>query len=112
MTQDLADFLRYERTMLLAAVARIDERLAAMGPPTRDALPRRTPAAIVVVLRAAGHPMRPPGLQDVLGLDGAHRMNTPGVALGCWQWRFDWRQVPPEPAQRMAALTRAHGRNL
>ena len=50
--------------------------------------------------------------QDVLGLDGAHRMNTPGVALGCWQWRFEWSQVEPEPAQRLAALTRAHGRNL
>lgn len=50
--------------------------------------------------------------QDVLGLDGAHRMNTPGVPQGCWQWRFEWSQVEPEPGQRLAALTRAHGRNL
>lgn len=49
--------------------------------------------------------------QDVLGLDGAHRMNTPGVAHGCWQWRFDWSQVLDEPARRLAALTHAHGRN-
>lgn len=70
MTQDLADFLRYERTMLLAAVARIDERLATMGPPTRDALPRRTPAAIVVVLRAAGHPMRVAGVREALAARG------------------------------------------
>ena len=49
--------------------------------------------------------------QDVLGLDGAHRMNTPGVAQGCWEWRFDWPQVRPEPARRLADLTRAHGRN-
>lgn len=51
-------------------------------------------------------------LQDVLGLDGAHRMNTPGVAQGCWQWRFDWQQVAPQVARRLADLTHAHGRNL
>ena len=50
--------------------------------------------------------------QDVLGLDGAHRMNTPGVALGCWQWRFTWHQVRPEHARRLADLTHAHGRNM
>jgi 4-alpha-glucanotransferase len=49
--------------------------------------------------------------QDVLGLDGTHRMNTPGVAYGCWQWRFVWPQVLEEPARRLADLTRAHGRN-
>jgi 4-alpha-glucanotransferase len=51
-------------------------------------------------------------LQDVLGLDGAHRMNTPGVALGCWQWRFEWKQVGAEPSRRLAELARAHGRHL
>jgi 4-alpha-glucanotransferase len=49
-------------------------------------------------------------LQDVLGLDGAHRMNTPGHAQGCWAWRFQWQQVREE-AQRLAHLTQAHGRN-
>ena len=48
--------------------------------------------------------------QDVLGLDGKHRMNTPGRATGCWEWRFDWRQVDHRPAERLLALTRAHGR--
>lgn len=50
--------------------------------------------------------------QDVLGLDGTHRMNSPGVALGCWQWRFEWHQVRPEHARRLADLTYAHGRNF
>ena len=49
--------------------------------------------------------------QDVLGLDGAHRMNTPGQPQGCWAWRFQWQQVREE-AQRLAELTQAHGRNL
>jgi 4-alpha-glucanotransferase len=51
-------------------------------------------------------------LQDVLGLDSAHCMNTPGQAESCWKWRFDWAQVAPDVAQRLAAMTRAHGRNL
>ena len=51
-------------------------------------------------------------LQDVLGLDGMHRMNTPGVAQGCWQWRFEWRQMHEETARRLGGLTHAHGRNL
>jgi 4-alpha-glucanotransferase len=51
-------------------------------------------------------------LQDVLGLDGAHRMNTPGLSQGCWQWRFGWQQVGPNAANRLRELTHAHGRNL
>ncbi|WP_240538270.1 4-alpha-glucanotransferase [Rhodoferax sp. PAMC 29310] len=50
--------------------------------------------------------------QDVLGLDGGHRMNTPGMAQDCWEWRFNWSQVMNEPARRLAEMTRAHGRNL
>ena len=48
--------------------------------------------------------------QDVLGLDGQHRMNTPGLAEGCWRWRFDWPQVGAAPAARLARMTAAHGR--
>lgn len=32
-------------------------------------------------------------LQDILGLDGAHRMNTPGTIENNWQWKFDWQQL-------------------
>lgn len=48
-------------------------------------------------------------LQDVLGLDARHRMNTPGQ-LGAWTWRFRWDQVGPDTAARLAALTLACGR--
>ncbi|MBA4262102.1 MAG: 4-alpha-glucanotransferase [Comamonadaceae bacterium] len=48
--------------------------------------------------------------QDVLGLDTRHRMNTPGLATGCWEWRFNWSQVNHEPAERLLAMTQAHGR--
>jgi 4-alpha-glucanotransferase len=43
-------------------------------------------------------------MQDVLGLDGAHRMNVPGRAGGNWAWRFDWGQVAPELAARLHRL--------
>ncbi len=47
--------------------------------------------------------------QDVLGLDGAHRMNTPGK-IGCWEWRFAWDDVQQDAALRLAALCALGGR--
>jgi 4-alpha-glucanotransferase len=32
-------------------------------------------------------------MQDVLELDGANRMNTPGTMGNNWKWRFDWSQL-------------------
>ena len=34
-------------------------------------------------------------MQDILSLDSAHRMNTPGTTEGNWQWRFRWDQIDP-----------------
>ncbi|MGA0612395.1 4-alpha-glucanotransferase [Caldimonas sp. KR1-144] len=48
-------------------------------------------------------------MQDVLGLDSSARMNVPGQ-LGHWTWRFQWSQVGPEPAERLARLSAAYGR--
>jgi 4-alpha-glucanotransferase len=42
--------------------------------------------------------------QDFLGLDGRHRMNTPGTTQGNWHWRFDWSQVPQDLAARIRQL--------
>lgn len=47
--------------------------------------------------------------QDVLGLDGYHRMNTPGT-VGCWTWRFRWDWVSAESTERLARMTAACGR--
>ena len=49
-------------------------------------------------------------LQDVLGLDGAHRMNRPGSPTGNWVWRFDWAMVGAEPARVLGVITAASGR--
>lgn len=34
-------------------------------------------------------------MQDILQLDGTHRMNTPGTSVGNWHWRFSWQQLKP-----------------
>lgn len=49
-------------------------------------------------------------MQDILALGTGHRMNTPGLATGCWEWRFDWSQVGPEPAQCLSFWSRLYGR--
>ena len=47
--------------------------------------------------------------QDVLGLDSAHRMNTPGT-MGCWSWRFSWDWVEPQAAQQLLQMAAVSGR--
>jgi 4-alpha-glucanotransferase len=48
-------------------------------------------------------------MQDVLGLDGSHRMNVPGQTE-CWTWRFGWDMVGGDPAWRLSQIAAAHGR--
>lgn len=49
-------------------------------------------------------------LQDVLGLGGQARMNTPGVAEGNWAWRLRDGELTPKLAARLAELVRKTGR--
>jgi 4-alpha-glucanotransferase len=49
-------------------------------------------------------------VQDVLGLGGQARMNTPGVAEGNWAWRLEEGELTPQLAQRLAKLVRETGR--
>ena len=49
-------------------------------------------------------------LQDLLGLGSEARMNTPGVAGGNWQWRFQWAQLTDAIRDRFAHVTRSTGR--
>jgi 4-alpha-glucanotransferase len=50
-------------------------------------------------------------LQDVLGLDGHHRMNTPGL-MGAmnWGWRFEWGMVGADAGRTLGQMTAASGR--
>jgi 4-alpha-glucanotransferase len=61
-------------------------------------------AASNSVARTALFPM-----QDVLGLDGAHRMNVPGLMGGNWSWRFDWPMVG-DAGRVLAEISAASGR--
>jgi 4-alpha-glucanotransferase len=50
-------------------------------------------------------------MQDLMGLDGSHRMNRPGVASGNWQWRFRWEDLDEGLASRVAHLVELYGRD-
>ena len=49
-------------------------------------------------------------MQDILGLDGKHRMNIPGTAEGNWHWRFDWAQLQPIHCRQFSESIAASGR--
>ncbi|MBA3696170.1 MAG: 4-alpha-glucanotransferase [Methylotenera sp.] len=49
-------------------------------------------------------------MQDLLALDGHHRMNTPGTASGNWNWRFDWSQLTTEQEEFFAGVVERTGR--
>jgi 4-alpha-glucanotransferase len=50
-------------------------------------------------------------MQDVLGLGGEARMNTPGVATQQWRWRFAWSQCQDWHCRRLRQISAVHGRN-
>jgi 4-alpha-glucanotransferase len=51
-------------------------------------------------------------MQDILGLDSAHRMNTPGTIAANWCWRFNWPMLTSAHIDTMRQLiansARAH----
>jgi len=49
-------------------------------------------------------------MQDILGLDGQHRMNMPGTTEGNWSWRFSWDQIEPDLAERLRRRVGMYGR--
>ena len=61
--------------------------------------------ALASVARLAVIPM-----QDVLELDGSHRMNVPGVADYNWRWRFHWDQLQPHQKARLQDWITIYGR--
>jgi 4-alpha-glucanotransferase len=49
-------------------------------------------------------------LQDLMGLGGDARMNTPGIAEGNWGWRYRAEMISDEMRDRLQKLTRLFGR--
>jgi 4-alpha-glucanotransferase len=87
------------------------------SPQARRELAERTPVAgddagwgmIELVLESNADVAIVP-LQDVLGLGGEGRMNTPGSISGNWQWRFRAGDLTPALAARLRDLTACTGR--
>mgnify|MGYP005850595975 FL=1 len=48
--------------------------------------------------------------QDVLSLDGRHRMNIPGTIDGNWRWQFSWDMVKDGIAAKLKAMNDLYGR--
>ena len=49
-------------------------------------------------------------MQDLLSLDGQHRMNTPGTTENNWRWRFEWQQINEGLAPRVQKMVHQYGR--
>ncbi len=49
-------------------------------------------------------------MQDILALDGRHRMNHPGTTKGNWEWRFRWEQMDEDLSTRLRRLIGIYGR--
>ncbi len=49
-------------------------------------------------------------VQDLLGLEGRHRMNRPGTPEGNWSWRIKEGKLTDDLAGKIAALVKKYGR--
>jgi len=49
-------------------------------------------------------------MQDILQLNGQHRMNTPGTVTGNWHWRFGWQQLTPAQKESIRIAISQSGR--
>ncbi|MGB5769795.1 MAG: 4-alpha-glucanotransferase, partial [Crocosphaera sp.] len=49
-------------------------------------------------------------LQDILGLEGSSRMNTPGLASGNWTWRYRPEMLTPDLTEHLRHMTELYGR--
>jgi 4-alpha-glucanotransferase len=68
-----------------------------------------TPAAINALFESPANTVILPA-QDLLNLDGSHRMNTPGTDEGNWVWRLQSHALTKQLAEELRALTKAVGR--
>ena len=59
------------------------------------------PQALVTLALASKADMAIIPMQDILGLDAAHRMNTPGSIVDNWQWRFTWDMLSQSAQQHI-----------
>jgi 4-alpha-glucanotransferase len=89
-----------------AAPQAVRERaLDYLGLPGEDMPQPLIRAALASVAELAVLPV-----QDLLGLDGAARMNTPGTLRGNWTWRLAPGELVDSAAERLRGLLALYGR--
>jgi len=49
-------------------------------------------------------------MQDLLELDGKHRMNTPGTVANNWEWRMEWKMLKKTHRDFLSDLTKKYNR--
>jgi len=49
-------------------------------------------------------------MQDLMQTKYSERMNTPGLAVGNWDWRFEWSQLETDVAVKMLDLNQCYDR--
>jgi 4-alpha-glucanotransferase len=49
-------------------------------------------------------------MQDILALDGEHRMNVPGTTEDNWSWSFQWDWLQHDCGERLGHLNELYGR--
>lgn len=49
-------------------------------------------------------------MQDLLALDGTHRMNVPGTIEGNWRWQFSWEQLDETALSCLYEMNTLYGR--
>jgi 4-alpha-glucanotransferase len=89
-----------------AAPATRERALDYLGLPS-EAMP--VPLIRAALMSVAATAVLP--VQDLLGLDGAARMNKPGTVDGNWAWRLAAGQLTADVAQRLRALVDLYGRS-
>ncbi len=50
-------------------------------------------------------------MQDLLHLGAEHRMNTPGIKNGNWEWRFSWEEIDPGLSMHYRRMMELYGRS-
>jgi len=49
-------------------------------------------------------------IQDILSLNSEHRMNTPGIPMGNWQFRYTSDMLNKSIIERLSTITKIYGR--
>ena len=101
-THDNDTTLGWYRALDAPVRGQVDALLAAGAARPAAARPMPWPLIDLALSSPANTAIVP--LQDLLGLDGDHRMNVPGSTRGNWTWQFDWRQIPADFAPQVREL--------